>query len=111
MFRKGKNAVKGDSKKKVRVGLKRRWELSKRRLAWWGFTEKKASHLLGVKRKHQSFSCGLHRCGGGGPNGQIVNVKRTADGKMQRSREIIGQTREKYRAKSKTPRKERLLSF
>ena len=39
--------------RKVGVGLKRRWELSKRRfgwrLAWWGSTEKKqASHLLGL---------------------------------------------------------------
>ena len=37
--------------RKVGVGLKRRWELNKRklgwRLAWWGSTEKKeASHLL-----------------------------------------------------------------
>ena len=35
--------------RKVRVGLKRRREPSRRRLgwrlAWWGFTEKEASHL------------------------------------------------------------------
>ena len=40
--------------RKVGVGLKRRWELSNRRLgwmlAWWGSTEKEASHLLG---RHQ----------------------------------------------------------
>ena len=37
---------------KVGVGLKWRWELSRKRLgwrlAWWGFTEK-ASHLLGLR--------------------------------------------------------------
>ena len=44
--------------RKVGVGLKRRREPSKRRLcrrlAWWGSTEKKeASHLLGLRGKHQ----------------------------------------------------------
>ena len=44
--------------RKIGVGLKRRWELSKRRLgwrlAWWESTEKKgASHLLGLRRRHQ----------------------------------------------------------
>ena len=43
--------------RKVGVGLKRRRELSKRRLgwrlAWWGSTEKKASHLLGLRGRHQ----------------------------------------------------------
>ena len=39
--------------RKVRVGLKRRREPSRRRLAWWGFTEKEASHLLGLRGKHQ----------------------------------------------------------
>ena len=44
--------------RKVGVGLKRRREPSKRRLdwrlAWWGSTEKKeASHLLGLKGRHQ----------------------------------------------------------
>ena len=36
----------------------------------------------------------------GGPNGQIVNIKRAADGRRQRSREIIDEKREKYRAKN-----------
>ena len=40
------------------VGLKRRRELSKKRLgwklAWWGSTEKKEiSHLLGLRGRHQ----------------------------------------------------------
>ena len=40
------------------MGLKRRRELNKKRLgwrlAWWGSTEKKeASHLLGLRGKHQ----------------------------------------------------------
>ena len=44
--------------RKVGVGLKRRWEPSKKRLdwrlAWWGSTEKKeASHLLGLRGRHQ----------------------------------------------------------
>ena len=43
---------------KVGVGLKRMQKLSKRRLgwrlAWWGSTEKKeASHLLGLRGRHQ----------------------------------------------------------
>ena len=37
---------------------------------------------------------------GGGPNGQIVNVKKAADGRRQRSRKIIDEEREKYRAKN-----------
>ena len=43
------------------------------------------------------------RCGdrgGGGPNGQIVSVKRAADGRRQRSRKIINEKREKNRAKN-----------
>ena len=40
--------------RKVGVGLKRRRELSIRRLAWWGSTEKKeASNLLGLRGRHQ----------------------------------------------------------
>ena len=44
--------------RKVGVGLKRRREPSRRRLgwrlAWWGSTEKKeASHLLGLRGRHQ----------------------------------------------------------
>ena len=38
--------------------------------------------------------------GGGGPNGQIVSAKRAADGKRQKSRKIINEEREKYRAKN-----------
>ena len=51
----------------------------------------------------QSSLCGLHRSGdrgGRGPNGQIVSVKRTADGGRQRSRKIINEQREKYRDKN-----------
>ena len=44
--------------RKVGVGLKRRWEPSRRRLgwklAWWGSTEnKEASHLLGLRGRRQ----------------------------------------------------------
>ena len=37
---------------------------------------------------------------GGEPNGQIVSIKRTADGGRQRGRKIIDKNREKYRAKN-----------
>ena len=93
--------------RKVGVGLKWRREQSRRRLgwrlAWWGSNEKKeASHLLGLRGRHQYSDqrsnrnrapCGgLHRSGdqgGGGPNGQIVSIKRAADGRRQRSRKVI----------------------
>ena len=44
--------------RKVGVGLKQMWELSRRRvgwrLAWWGTTEKnEASHLLELRGRHQ----------------------------------------------------------
>ena len=51
----------------------------------------------------QSSMYGLHRSrnrGGGGPNDQIISVKRAADGRRQRSRKIINEEREKYRAKN-----------
>ena len=51
----------------------------------------------------KSSLCGLHPSwdqGGGGPNGQIVSVKRVADGKTQRSRKIIDKEKEKNRAKN-----------
>ena len=54
-----------------------------------------------------SSLCGLHRSGnrgGRGPNGQIVSVKKTADGRRQRSRKIINKEREKYRAKNESLR-------
>ena len=47
--------------------------------------------------------CGLHRSGdrgAGGPNGQIISVKRAADGRRQRGRKIIDEEGEKYRAKN-----------
>ena len=41
---------------------------------------------------------------GGGPNGQIGNVKRAADGRRQRGRKIINEEREKNRAKNRSLR-------
>ena len=38
--------------------------------------------------------------GGGGPNGQIVSIKRAANGRRQRRGKIIDEEREKYRAKN-----------
>ena len=86
--------------RKVGVGLKRRREPSMSGLGWslglWGSTEKKkASHLHGFGGRHQysdqrsnrnRVSCGDR--GGVGPNGQIVSLKRAADGRRQRNREI-----------------------
>ena len=49
----------------------------------------------------QSSLCGLHDSRDrGGPNGQIVSVKRGADGRRQIDRKIISEEREKYRAKN-----------
>ena len=39
--------------RKVGAGLKRRRDPSRRRLDWWGSTEKEVSHLLGLRGKHQ----------------------------------------------------------
>ena len=43
--------------RKVGAGLKQRRELKKKtlswRLAWWGFTEKEASHFLRLRGRHQ----------------------------------------------------------
>ena len=64
---------------------------------------RKAPVLRPALHSKQSFLCGLHRSGdrgGGIPNGQIVSVKRAVDGRRQRSRKIIDEKREKYRAKS-----------
>ena len=36
----------------------------------------------------------------GGPNGQVVSIKRTADGRKQRTRKIVDENREKYRAEN-----------
>ena len=93
--------------RKVGVGLKQKWELNKRRLgwrlAWLRSTKKEPSHLLGLRGRHQSSLCGLHFImaqGGRGPNGQIINIKKTDNGRRQRSRKIIEEKREKYRAKN-----------
>ena len=42
--------------------------------------------------------------GGGGPNGQIVSIKKAADQRRQRSSEIIDQKEEKYRTKNESLR-------
>ena len=56
MFTKGKSAVEGDPKKSW-SGIETEAEPSRRRLgwrlAWWGSTEKEASHLLGLRGRHQ----------------------------------------------------------
>ena len=64
--------------------------------------ERKTPVLRSVLQLKQCSLCGFH-CrgdqGGGGPNGQI-SIKRAADGRKQRSREIIDEKKEKYRAKN-----------
>ena len=69
--------------------------------------QRKTPILRPALQSKQSSLCGLHRSGdrgGGGPNGQIVSVKRAADGRRQRSRKIINEEREKYRAKNESLR-------
>ena len=68
-----------------------------------GFTfariERKTLLLRQALQSKQSSLCGLHRSrdrGVGGPNGQIVSIKRAADGRRQRNRKIIDEEREKY---------------
>ena len=58
--------------------------------------------LRSTLQLNQNSLCGLLRSGDRGkePNGQIVSIKRAADGRRQRSREIIDEKREKYRAKN-----------
>ena len=61
--------------------------------------ERKAPVLRPPLQLKQSSLCGLHRRGdrkGRRPNSQIVSVKRAADGRRQRIREIIDEKREKY---------------
>ena len=57
--------------------------------------------LRSMLQSNQRSLCGPHRSRnreGGGPDGQIISLKRTADGRRQRSREIIDEKRKKYRA-------------
>ena len=52
-------------------------------------------------QSNQGSLHGLHRSEDrGGTYGQIISIKRAADGKRQRSRKIIDEEREKYRAKN-----------
>ena len=64
---------------------------------------RKAPVLTPALQSKQSSLCVLHRNrdrGGGRPSDQIVSVKKAADGRRQRSREIIDEKREKYRTKN-----------
>ena len=65
--------------------------------------ERKTPVLRPVLQSNQSSLRGLYRSRGWGvgeSNGQIVSVKRADNGRRQRSREIIDEWREKYRAKN-----------
>ena len=58
--------------------------------------ERKTPVLRLALQLKQSSLCGLHRSGdqrGGGPNGQIISVKRAANGRRQRSQKIINEER------------------
>ena len=78
-----------------------------------GFTfsrsERKTPVLEPALQSDQSFLCGIHSSssrnrGGGGPNDQIVTIKGAADGRKRRSRKIINEERQKYRAKNESLR-------
>ena len=69
----------------------------------FAWIEKKTPVLRPAIQSKQNSLCGLQRSGdrgGGGPNGQIVSLKRGEDGRRQRGRKIINEEREKYRAKN-----------
>ena len=58
-------------------------------------------------QSNESSLCSPHRCRdrrGGGPNDQIVSIKRAADERRQRSRKIIDEKREQNRAKNESLR-------
>ena len=105
MFRKEKSAVEGDPRKSG-AGLKQRRELKKMtlswRFAWWGFTEKEASHFLGLRGRHQysdqRSNQSKARCMASNAVGtewkknrmhRSSAIKRAADERRHRSREII----------------------
>ena len=116
MFRKGKSAVEGDSNEswsgiETEAGVKYEkvaLEFSLARIHWEerGLTfariERKTPVLRPALQSIQSFlrSLGYSRDRRGGPNGQIVSVKRTADGRRQRGQKIINEKRGKYRPKN-----------
>ena len=102
----GKSTVKGDPKKswswietemradKEEVGLQ--VSLMGIHCEEGGLTfariERKTPVLRPALQSKQSSLCGLHRSrdqGGGGSNGQIVSVEKAADGRRQRSGNII----------------------
>ena len=60
--------------------------------------ERKTPVLRPALQSKQSILCGLRRRLGRGPNGQIVSLKKAADGKRQRGRKIINKEREKNTA-------------
>ena len=93
---------------KVGVELKWRREPSRRRLdwrlAWWGSTEKEASHLLGLRGRHQYSDQRSNRnrapcvastkVGTEGEEDQMArssSVKRAADRRRQKGRKIINE--------------------
>ena len=77
-------------------------------------TEKEAPHLLELRGRHQCLYQHSNQnrapCvapttvgteGEGGPNGQIICVKRAADGRRQQDQKIVDEKIEKYRAKNR----------
>ena len=105
MFRK-KRVQSKVTPRKFGVELKQRRELNKRRLgwrlAWWGFTEKEASHFLRLRGRHHYSDQRSNRikapCVASNTVGterkkdqmdRSSAIKRAANGRRQRSREII----------------------
>ena len=103
--------------RKVGVGLEWRRELSKRRLGWrlvwWESTEKKgASHFLGLRGRHHYLDSRSNRIKAPCVASTVVETDgrrtkwldhqhtRAADGRRQRSREIINEKREEYRSRN-----------
>ena len=72
-----------------------------------GRIERKPLALKSAFQSNQSSLCSLHRSGDqgkGGLDGQVVSIRRTCDGRSQRSIKIIDEKREKSRTKEGSSR-------
>ena len=114
MCRKGKSAVERDPRKVV-MKLKQKESLMKgmgleiglieinrkEETCMFGRIERKTSILRSaLQSTYTSLSNLQQGPRRGGPNGQIVSIRRAADGRSQRSRKVIDEKRVKCRAKN-----------
>ena len=103
MFREGISAVEGDPKKswsgiETETGVE---EVGLEVNLVESIEKKEVSNFLGLRGRYQyldqrSNRTSFHRTGDrgrGGPNGQIVSIKRAADGRSQKNRRIIDEER------------------